>query len=196
MLRVGLHTTINVAEDYQSMGLLPDTSKYGLRMRRECRERFPRHRFQRKPQVSDPDMHHGTCVTHVPWCMSGSLTRGGGENVPGIPGACANLNFTHLVRGPLTESPPPLRESITMMSHQLWGVVFNRTISCWFKSFFITLTMKLSNYFIVGPLRSPHKRPVMQEVFACHGVIIRYPMGLSQYKVAIILPAIINALSL
>ena len=20
-------------------------------------------------------MHHGTCVTHVPWCMSGSLTR-------------------------------------------------------------------------------------------------------------------------
>ena len=45
--------------------------------------------FQRKPLVSDPGMHHGTCVTHVPWCMSGSLTRSGGENVPGIPGACA-----------------------------------------------------------------------------------------------------------
>ena len=28
-------------------------------------------------------------VTHVPWCMSGSLTCGGGENIPGIPGACA-----------------------------------------------------------------------------------------------------------
>ena len=28
------------------------------------------------PRVSDPDMHHGTCVTHVPWCMLGSLTRG------------------------------------------------------------------------------------------------------------------------
>ena len=26
------------------------------------------------PRVSDPDMHHGTCVTHAPWCMSGSLT--------------------------------------------------------------------------------------------------------------------------
>ena len=50
---------------------------------------FPRRRLQRKPLVSDPGMHHGTCVTHVPWCMSGSLTRGGGENVPGIPGACA-----------------------------------------------------------------------------------------------------------
>ena len=35
-------------------------------------------------------MHHGTCVTHVPWCMSESLIRGGGEKVPGIPGACAS----------------------------------------------------------------------------------------------------------
>ena len=50
---------------------------------------FPRRRFQKKPLVSYPGMHHGTCVTHVPWCMSGSGTRGGGENVPGIPGACA-----------------------------------------------------------------------------------------------------------
>ena len=50
---------------------------------------FPRHRFQRKPLISDPGMHHGTCVTHVPWCMLGSLTRGDRENVPGIPGACA-----------------------------------------------------------------------------------------------------------
>ena len=49
----------------------------------------PRRRFQRKPLVGDPGMHHGTCVTHVPWCMSGSLTCGDGENVPGIPGACA-----------------------------------------------------------------------------------------------------------
>ena len=26
--------------------------------------------------VSDPDMHHGTCVTRVPWCMPGSWTSG------------------------------------------------------------------------------------------------------------------------
>ena len=26
--------------------------------------------------VIDPDMHHGTCLTHVPWCMSGSITSG------------------------------------------------------------------------------------------------------------------------
>ena len=50
---------------------------------------FPCRRFQGNPLVSDPGMHHGTCVTHVPWCMSGSLTWGDGENVPGIHGACA-----------------------------------------------------------------------------------------------------------
>ena len=40
-------------------------------MRRGCRERFPP-----PPRFSEPDMHHGTCVTHVPWCMAGSLTSG------------------------------------------------------------------------------------------------------------------------
>ena len=28
------------------------------------------------PRVSDPGMHHGTCVTHVPWCRPGKLTGG------------------------------------------------------------------------------------------------------------------------
>ena len=32
--------------------------------------------FSPPPLVSDPDMHHGTCVTHLPWCMPGSLTSG------------------------------------------------------------------------------------------------------------------------
>ena len=73
-------------------------------MRRECRECFPCYRLQRKQLVSDPDMHHGTCVTHVPWCMSESLTRGGGETVPVIPGACATCNFTYLVRGPFNDT--------------------------------------------------------------------------------------------
>ena len=50
---------------------------------------FSRRQFQRKPLVRDPGMHQGTCVKHVPWCMLGSLTCGDGENVPGIPGACA-----------------------------------------------------------------------------------------------------------
>ena len=40
------------------MGLFPDTSNCGFRMRRECREPFPRHRIQKKQPVSDPCMHH------------------------------------------------------------------------------------------------------------------------------------------
>ena len=33
-------------------------------------------RFSTPLRVSDPDMHHGTCVTRVPWRMPGSLTSG------------------------------------------------------------------------------------------------------------------------
>ena len=82
------------------MGLLTDTQNCRLCMRRECRERFPRHRLQRNPLVSDPTMHHGTCGTHVPWCMSGSQIHGGGENVLVIPGEWATRNFAYLARGP------------------------------------------------------------------------------------------------
>ena len=46
---------------------------------------FLRHLLQRKPLVSDPGKQHGTCVTHVPRCMSGHLTRGGGENFSAFP---------------------------------------------------------------------------------------------------------------
>ena len=60
-------------------------------MRWECRKRM----FS--PPVSDPDMHHGTCVTHMPWCMLG-LVNGGGEN---IPCAWETRIFTYLVKGPL-----------------------------------------------------------------------------------------------
>ena len=49
-------------------------------------------------RFSNPDMYHGTCVTHVPWCMLGSLTSGclwsrWRENVPGTPGASATRFF-------------------------------------------------------------------------------------------------------
>ena len=94
---------------------------------------FPRHRLQRKP--SDPDMQHGTCVTHVPCCMSGSQTPGGGENVPGIPGACATRNFPYLTRGPLHGVSAEAREGYSnqcptrtiltkicwvIVSHEIW----------------------------------------------------------------------------
>ena len=73
------------------MGLLPGMSKCGLCMRRECRERFPRHR----------GLAISTCITvhacHDPcrdrWLVF-SFEVGSRENAPGIPGACATRNFT------------------------------------------------------------------------------------------------------
>ena len=67
-------------------------------MRREWRERFTRHLLQRKLRVGYLGMNHDMCVK--PWCMSGSLTQGGGENVLSILGACATRNFAYLVRDP------------------------------------------------------------------------------------------------
>ena len=93
-----------ISVEQPKTGLLPDTQNCGLLMRRECRERFPRYRFQGKPP----------CVTHVPWCMSGSLTRGGVENVPGIPGARTTRNFAYQIRDPWSS------RNVTHVSQQLW----------------------------------------------------------------------------
>ena len=61
--------------------------------------------FSPPPRVSDPDMHHGTCMTHLPWCIPGSLISGflwsrwRGKRSQ-HSGACAIRNFTYLVKGP------------------------------------------------------------------------------------------------
>ena len=61
--------------------------------------------FSPRLWVSDPDMHHGTCVTHVPWCMPGSLSSGfpwrrwWGKLSRHSRRMC-NPQFMHLVRGP------------------------------------------------------------------------------------------------
>ena len=98
----------------------------------------PRRRFQRKPLVSDPGMHHGTCVTHVPWCMSESFTCVDGENVPGIPGACApailriwkeahsvsGWTFYHKISKP--------RDWLLQLSHRsgIWQAFRQRSCQC------------------------------------------------------------------
>ena len=87
------------------MGPLPDTQNCGLHWHALGMPGTfsPPPISKETASYSDPGMHHGTCVSRVPWCMSGSLTRGGGENVPGIPGACATRDFAYLVRGPWNE---------------------------------------------------------------------------------------------
>ena len=61
--------------------------------------------FPPPPRVSDTDMHHGTCVTHVPWCMPGSLTSGFLWNRwrgKRSRHSRRMRNLAYLVRGPLT----------------------------------------------------------------------------------------------
>ena len=123
---------------------------------------FPRHRLQRKLLVSDTSMHHGTCVTHVPWCMSGSLARGGGENVRGIPGACTTRHFAYLVRG-----------------HGRDGVSNHQPYHCLLNLLFRRRSKHQSSAslaFVRGihrsPVNSPHKWPVTRKMFPFDDVIM------------------------
>ena len=55
--------------------------------------------------VSDPDIHHGTCVTHVPWCMPWSLPNGffwsRWRGKRSRHSRCMrNPQFTYLISGP------------------------------------------------------------------------------------------------
>ena len=61
--------------DSQDMGLLPDAQK--LRVAHAHAPEMPGAisppPTSKQTVISDPGMHHGTCVTHLPWCLSGSL---------------------------------------------------------------------------------------------------------------------------
>ena len=84
-----LATTFRVELDVVSNAQAANQS----RMRRECRERFPRHWLQRKLAI--PACNTAcACRTCRNACWD-CKTRCGGENVPGIPGTCARA------RGPL-----------------------------------------------------------------------------------------------
>ena len=98
-------------------------------MRRECRERFPR--LQRKPLVGDPGMHHGTCVPHLPWCMSGSLTGGGGGNVPGIPDACTTRKFTYLARGPWQDASEVIVKAVGTLDQYQIAISPSKAQTAW-----------------------------------------------------------------
>ena len=66
----------------------------GLRMRPECRKRFPCHWLHMEPLVNDPGMHHGTCVTPVRAVMHvGIVNLRWRGNVLSIPGACATRSL-------------------------------------------------------------------------------------------------------
>ena len=62
-------------------------------------------RVAHAPRVSDPNMHHGACVRHVPWCMPWYLTRSflwsrWRRKHCRYSGACSTRNFTYMASGP------------------------------------------------------------------------------------------------
>ena len=86
----------------------------------ECRDRFP------PPlRVGDPDMHHGTCVTHEPWCIPGSLTCG-------FPGSRWRGKRSRCMRNPqfyLPDKRPMLRSHqwyIIFCEHYMWNINASR----------------------------------------------------------------------
>ena len=72
-------------------------------------------------------MHHGMCITHVPWCMSGSLAPGGGES---IPGACAHAIFRIWQEAHCTNLLDAITDMLDAMSIWTW-LCFSR---CWKQS--------------------------------------------------------------
>ena len=66
---------------------------------------MPEMPFPPSPRVSDPDTHYCTCVTHVSWCMLGSLTSGvlwsrWRRKRSRHSRRMRKCNITYLVRGP------------------------------------------------------------------------------------------------
>ena len=83
--------------------------------------------FSPSSQVSDPDMHHGTCVTHVPWCMPGSLTSGflwnrrRGETFPAFP-AHAHPQF-------YVSGKRPMADKTTICIIYIWDEIATNLIA-------------------------------------------------------------------
>ena len=105
-LRIDLLSDVTISTWWHhAMGLLSDTQNCGFRMRWECRERFPRHRWLAIP----------TCITARAWSTCRDACRDrqlavsfevcGGENVSSIPGASATRHFGYPVRGPWESFP-------------------------------------------------------------------------------------------
>ena len=93
----------SVISHFVNHGLLSNTSNCGCTCAGNARNVFPATTGKQSRHASRhvldarAVMHAGIANSRFP------LNSTAGENVPGIPGACAKRNFTHLVRSPLWE---------------------------------------------------------------------------------------------
>ena len=100
LLMYPLECTLFISRSIFSMGLLPDTQNCGCACAGNAGNVFPVTAGKRSRHASR-HVRHARAVMHVGivnWRFP--LRSAAGENVPGIPGACATCNLTYLVRGP------------------------------------------------------------------------------------------------
>ena len=87
-----------------SIGLLPDTQNCGCACARNAGNVFPVTAGERSWHASR-HVRHARAVMHAGIAnYRFPLKSPAGENVTGIPGACATCNFTYLVRGPCPDA--------------------------------------------------------------------------------------------
>ena len=138
-------------------------------MCRECQECFLCHRLQRKPLLSGPGMHHGTCVTHVPWCLSEPLTRKRSR----ISRRMHNPQF--YVSGKRPMEGAGCSEIFTVLCWPLQRHHISIRLSHITRNSTVRLKYKATHRWpFVGnpPTGSQHKGPVMRQMFPCHDIII------------------------
>ena len=106
-----------------SMGLLPDTQNCGCACAGNAGNVFPATAGKRSRHASR-HVRHARAVMHAGIANLRFPSKSAvGENVPGIPGACANSNFTYLVWGPWVSNYIHVKQwdAITYPCHKVYG---------------------------------------------------------------------------
>ena len=102
--------------------------------------------FSPPRRVSDPDMHHDTWRTCRDACrdrwLAVSFEVGGGENIPGIPGARTTRNFTYVVRGPWHKCDPIIASQIDSLNKMADILQTFPGAFSWMKTFWFNIKLR------------------------------------------------------
>ena len=97
-------------------------------------------------RVSNPDMHHDTCVTHVPWCMPESLTSD---------------FFWSRWRGKRSPNSRRMRNRQFCVSSNrpIAGFLFSQRFITWSETYCMSNSVKVALNFNVSPIAAAPSTP-------------------------------------
>ena len=116
-----------------TMGFLPNTSNCGCACAGNAGNVFPATAVKQSRHATR-HVRDARAVMHARITNSRfPLNSAAGENVPGIPGACATRNFTYLVRGPwrILSNICCIQVLFFMKCHALWKNKRNLGLCAW-----------------------------------------------------------------